>query len=359
MSVAAAPHWWQSRSWQARLLYPVSLVLALVVWNRRRRARSRTGREVAQRAAGAAAGTPLIVVGNLSVGGTGKSPLVQHLVSRLQTAGHRVGIVSRGYGGAPQRAPLLVEPRSDPAEVGDEPVMHARLCQVPVCVCIDRPRAAEYLVARHGATLLIADDGLQHYPMQRSHEIVVVDGQRGFGNGWLLPAGPLREPVSRLQHVDLVAVQVSGNQLGKPTTIDCLPGGVAATGLSLPASGSFALRLTQAVNLVTGEAMAIEALPHGRVHAVTGLGNPQRFFDALRSRGFEVVEHAFADHHRFTADQLQFHDDCPILVTSKDAVKIDRLDITAPVVYDMRVSLQPDVALAAGIDALLASLPRA
>lgn len=356
------PGWWQTRGLIACLLYPVSLSFGLVVAWRHRRGAGRKGQP---------ADVHVIVVGNISVGGTGKSPLVAHLARLLLTRGHRVGIVSRGYGGRAQRMPVVVGPDSDPALVGDEPVMHARLSGVPVCVCIDRPLAVARLREDPGVDVVISDDGLQHYAMARSLEIVVVDGERGFGNRWLLPAGPLREPVSRLRSVDLVAVQVAGCappsgrdgvRHADPQAVQHEPGpgrrhaSLDVSGCSCVA-GEFTLGIDSAVNLATGDAVSLDCLPQGPVHAVTGLGNPRRFFDSLIDRGFSVIEHAFGDHHQFTAHELRFDDDRPVLVTSKDAVKIAQLPIELHRFTEVRVVLQADAVLANAIDDMLARLP--
>ncbi len=406
--MSSPPSWWKTRNWTACLLYPASLLFGWIV-RFRRHARVIHGTpghlhgsgSYDERVAGAGGnenaasdpGTlpvPVIVVGNISVGGTGKSPLVAHLVALLRARGHRPGIVSRGYGGAPQREPAMVDRDSDPAQVGDEPVMHARLNDVPVCVCVDRPRAVVRLTRRtadaraHTRTderpvdvdIVISDDGLQHYAMARTVEIVVVDGERGFGNGWLLPAGPLREPVSRLRLVDLVAVQASDRQLQAPDhrALPAVMGSAGVPHLSEPSHaversvmpqlsglpctvGSFVLRIEACVNLATGELMKLSALPRGVVHAVTGLGNPRRFFGSLRAAGFSVIDHAFDDHHRYTADELNFDDRLPVLVTSKDAVKIERLGIALDRFVEVRVGLHADAALAAGIEQALARLP--
>ncbi|HEX8778683.1 MAG TPA: tetraacyldisaccharide 4'-kinase [Rhodanobacter sp.] len=240
---------------------------------------------------------PVIVIGNLTAGGTGKTPLTIALGEALRARGFRPGVVSRGHGGR-QRGPMLLEGTPDPTMVGDEPcLIHAS--GVPVAVGRDRPAAAQRLVA-DGCDLVIADDGLQHYRLARDVEICVIDGGRRFGNGRLLPAGPLREPLRRLSRVDLRVCNGDTPQAGEYPMR--LAGGDAATldGVRRQPLADF-----------TGR----------RVHAVAGIGNPARFFASLRDAGIEVVEHAFPDHHAFVASDLAFGDELPVLMTDKDAVK--------------------------------------
>lgn len=240
---------------------------------------------------------PVVVVGNLSVGGTGKTPLTIAVAEALRARGYRPGVVSRGYGGS-QRQPLLLDDAPDPARVGDEPCL-IRASGVPVAVGRDRPAAAQLLLDA-GCNVVIADDGLQHYALARDVEICVIDGVRRFGNRRLLPAGPLREPLDRLWRVD---VRVCN-------------GGV-------PAEGEYPMQLGggETVSLCDGHRRPLVNFSGQRVHAVAAIGHPSRFFGSLRAAGIEVVEHAFADHHAYTADELDFGDQLPLLMTDKDAVK--------------------------------------
>jgi len=238
-------------------------------------------------------GRPVLVVGNLTVGGTGKTPLVAWLAQRLHARGLKVGIVSRGYGRAGS-APRFVEHDSRWQDVGDEPLLLRRATGCSVVVAADRVAGARMLAAQ-GADVIIADDGLQHLRLARDCEIVVIDGTRGFGNGSLLPAGPLREPVSRLASVDAI---VTNGMAAQPSSFEM-------TLVPLPPQS------------LAGQG----GQPGRRVHAVAGIGNPQRFFDTLRTQGFDPIEHPFPDHHAFTAADLQFRDDLPVLMTEKDAVK--------------------------------------
>jgi tetraacyldisaccharide 4'-kinase len=240
---------------------------------------------------------PVIVIGNLSVGGTGKTPLTIAVAAALRARGYQPGVVSRGYGGS-QREPLLLDTVSQPSLVGDEPCL-IRSTGVAVAVGRDRPAAAKLLLEA-GCDVVIADDGLQHYALARDLEICVIDGVRRFGNRRLLPAGPLREPISRLQRVDFR---------------------VCNGGISEP--GEYPMQLTGGLieALVGDQSLPLSDLAGRPVHAVAAIGNPQRFFDSLRAAGLKPVEHAFPDHHLFTADDFNFSEDLPLLMTNKDAVK--------------------------------------
>ena len=255
----------------------------------------------------AGAGRPVVVVGNLTVGGTGKTPLTLWLAQALGAAGLRVGIVARGYGSRTGRAPRRVAPDSPWQEVGDEPLILARRSACPTVVGIDRLAAARVLAA-DGVDAILADDGLQHLRLARACEIVVIDGARGLGNGRLLPAGPLREPASRLRQVDAVVVN---GAVTRGSLAPLLPGVVL--GMQLAA--------TEAVSLDERSRRPLGSFNGQRVHAVAGIGNPQRFFSELRAYGLEVIEHAFPDHHPLSAAQVAFADALPVLMTEKDAVK--------------------------------------
>ncbi|MHB1059701.1 MAG: tetraacyldisaccharide 4'-kinase [Rhodanobacter sp.] len=241
---------------------------------------------------------PVVVIGNLSVGGTGKTPLAIAVVASLRERGYRPGVASRGYGGS-QREPVLLDDAPDPRHVGDEPCLIHAASGVPVAVGRDRPAAARLLLDA-GCDVVVADDGLQHYALARDVEICVIDGVRRFGNRRLLPAGPLREPLSRLQRVDLRV---------------CNGGTAAADEYSMQLRGGGVVALDD------GRTQRLADFAGRRVHAVAAIGNPQRFFGSLRAAGIMVIEHAFADHHRFVPADLDFGDDLPLLMTDKDAVK--------------------------------------
>lgn len=246
---------------------------------------------------------PVVIVGNLTAGGSGKTPLVIALVEALRVRGLKPGVVSRGYGGS-QRTPLLLTDTPQPQRVGDEPCLIRQRTGVPIAVGRDRAQAAR-LLAGEGVDVIIADDGLQNPSLARDVEICVIDGQRRFGNGRLLPAGPLREPVERLQ---TVAFRV------------CNGGNAQAGEIAMRLSGGMAVAMAG-----SGAARPLESFAGERVHGVAAIGNPARFFDGLRAHGIEIEPHAFADHHAFTAADLAFGDERPVLMTEKDAVKCTQL----------------------------------
>jgi tetraacyldisaccharide 4'-kinase len=259
-------------------------------------------------------GKPVIVVGNLTVGGTGKTPLTIWLASHLRQRGYEVGLVSRGYGR--ERGGLrTVTSESSWQEVGDEPlILHQRTGCVTL-VASDRVAGARALVGL-GAKVILADDGLQHLRMRRDCEIVVVDGARGLGNGRVLPAGPLRESGVRAQVAD--ALVVNGGAEGEP--VRGLPAELAAAALRLRLRAAHARQMAGA-----GQEQPLEAFRGRPVHAVAGIGNPQRFFADLRARGLELIEHPFPDHHALAAADLDFGDGLAVLMTEKDAVKCRQL----------------------------------
>ena len=253
---------------------------------------------------------PLIIVGNINVGGTGKSPLVIWLAAQFKALGYQPGIVSRGHGGN-GGYPLEVRPHSNTAATGDEALMLLRRTGCPVVVDPDRVSAVRLLLAEHACDVVIADDGLQHYALGRHVEIVVIDGARGLGNGLCLPAGPLREPPARLQEVDFVVVN-GQQQLSLPVVkpVDVMQ-----------------LVPDALIHVETGATLALNTQQLGHtVHGVAGIGHPERFFATLRHLGFEVIAHEFADHHRFSLTDLMFNDSLPVIMTEKDAVKVSTLN---------------------------------
>ena len=256
---------------------------------------------------------PVIVVGNITVGGTGKTPFSMWLAQQLIDDGFRVGIVLRGYGGRAKQWPQRVEPTSDWRIVGDEAVLIAsQVNQAVVVADPDRVRAAEKAIEL-GADIIVSDDGLQHYRLQRDVEILVVDERRRFGNGHLLPAGPLREPVARSKSVDLC---VMSRRLGSEHP------GASASNRSEGQSGVLAVGLLKrAHNLRTERIVALDHFRGSHVHAIAAIGHPAAFFDALRACGLEVREHAFRDHAELTEADITFADAAPVLMTQKDAVK--------------------------------------
>ena len=246
-------------------------------------------------------GRPVIVIGNLTAGGAGKTPLAIWLLQALARGGRRPALVSRGYGGAEPAVPYRVAASDAPETAGDEPLLVLRETGLPVWVCRDRLAAARAAVA-DGADVIVADDGLQHYRLRRDFEIVVVDAQRGFGNGRLLPAGPLRESVARLAEVDAVVCNGSGPHC-------------PAQGLRMVLSGS------EAVRLDGGARRALDSFAGGTVHAVAGIGHPERFFALLEAHGLAVQRHPLPDHGRVPSALLAPADGRPVFMTSKDAMR--------------------------------------
>ena len=298
--------WHGGGSRWAALLVPLGWIYqGLVAWRRRyfRRIQQRLWQPP----------VPVIVIGNITAGGTGKTPVVSWLASQLRTQGYKPGLVLRGYlgsggFGAPYY-PYRVDAESAPATVGDEAVMLIQQTGCPVCVAPDRVSAVRELIDE--CDIIIADDGLQHYSLKRDMEIAVVDGVRGFGNGRLMPAGPLREPTSRLREVDMVLCNGSENTTG-------IDGAIC-----------FGLRPDYWMRLSDGALLPLQQGPSSReVHAVAALGNPLRFIRTLRSLGFVVHEHIFPDHHLYQPDDVKFDDELPILMTVKDAVKCRHMGLT-------------------------------
>ena len=307
-------HWYRD-SFVSRLLTPLSWLYCLLVFVRR--ALYRAGILRVTRLP-----VPVVVVGNLTVGGSGKTPLVIWFTRFLREQGWRPGIVTRGYGGQAARWPQTVTPESDPESVGDEPVLLAREAGCPVVADPDRVRAAERLV-RLGCNIVVSDDGLQHYRLARDFEIAVIDGARRFGNGRCLPAGPLREPVSRLKEVQ-ARVTLGEAQAGE-------------WAMALEAKSFHRLEAPEA----TAEVDRFQGQP---MHAVAGIGHPARFFDQLRRLGLDIVPHPFPDHHRFRERDLVFGDAHETVMTQKDAVKCERLaGVTG---WYLAVEVRPDPAFA-------------
>ena len=290
LSESLQERWYQERSpfWWT---LPVAMLYGFAI--RLRRAMYRRGWLRSERMP-----VPVVVVGNITAGGAGKTPLVIAMVEALRARGFKPGVASRGYGGG-ARAPMLLDEHPDPREAGDEPALVRLRTRVPVAIAHDRPAAARLLIDQD-VDVIVADDGLQHYALARDIEICVIDGVRRFGNGRLLPAGPLREQASRLDEVDFIV---------------CNGGD--------PRRGEIPMRLR--ANAVRGlrddSIRPLDEFANTRVHAVAGIGNPQRFFDTLRAHGVDPVEHAFPDHHAYDVRDLEFGDALPVLMTEKDAVK--------------------------------------
>ena len=306
----------------AASLVPLSWLFGAIV--RARRALYRRGWLASERV-----NAPVIVVGNLTIGGSGKTPLAIALAEALARAGRHPGFVSRGHG---RRGGDVREARAgdDPADVGDEPLLLAAT-GFPVVVGADRVAAARALIERHPhVDVVIADDGLQHYRLARDVEIAVVDESRGTGNGRMLPAGPLREPVSRLAEVDAVVRLVDGEAASPPDH-----GGRDTT----------MTHRVVAIRSLADPSRAVDPSqwPRGRVHAVAGIGNPARFFATLARIGIEAVPHAFHDHHDYVAADLDFPGAAAIVMTAKDAVKCARFDDPRLHALDIRAEIAPSL----------------
>ena len=289
---------WYKKSLWLYLLYPFALIFSYLTTRRRRKYIKNINESYK-------ADVPIIVVGNLTIGGTGKTPLVKHIAIELIERGYKPGIVSRGYGGKFKET-LQVKEDSSVKETGDEAQILAKL-NLPFYLDKNRVRAVKTLIKNHDCDVIISDDGLQHYSMARDIEIAVIDGKRRFGNNLTFPAGPLRESIKRLKSVDFI-VNNSG-----PTEED-----------------EFLMSVSPSkfVHLKSGKSYSVDNWPmHKQIHAVAGLGNPGRFFDLLEKLGFEIIRHPFPDHHNFTSSDMFYFDHLPIVMTEKDASKCKDLDI--------------------------------
>ena len=288
---------WYKKSLWLYLLFPFSAVISYLTSRRRRKFLKDTKNRFKSK-------IPLIVVGNLTIGGTGKTPLVKYIASELQKLGYKPGLVSRGYGGKFKET-LMVTDQTPVKQTGDEAQILSTL-NLPFYIDQNRVRALKALNDNHDCDIIISDDGLQHYQMNRDIEIVVIDGKRRFGNNLSFPAGPLRESKKRLDSVDFI-VNNSG-----PTE-----------------DGEHLMNISPSkfIHLKSGKSYPVEEWPmHKQVHAVAGLGNPGRFFDLLARLGFDIVRHPFPDHHNFMSSELHYLDHLPIVMTEKDASKCKDFD---------------------------------
>ncbi len=242
----------------------------------------------------------IIVVGNITVGGVGKTPFVAHLARCCKDKGLRVGVVARGYGRTDESSLIEVLNDSDAVEVGDEALMLKQQISCPIAVAADRTKAAMYLNDKYDLDVIISDDGLQHYNLARNYEIVVVDGERLFGNGRCLPAGPLREPISRLNTVDLVI----------------------SNGENALYEYQYTVSYSEFVSLTSADVKkSFEDFANVKVHAVAGIGSPKRFFAVLEKADLDIIPHVFTDHYTYKQADIEFNDNLPIIMTEKDAVK--------------------------------------
>lgn len=282
--------------------HPALKLLQPLEWLYRRVVAGKRARFLAGEGTIYRAPVPLIVVGNITVGGTGKTPLILWMIEHCQRQGLRVGVVSRGYGAKPAQLPWRVRAEQGAAEAGDEPLLIVQRTGVALMIDPDRSRAVQALLAAEPLDLILCDDGLQHYRLARDLELVLIDAARGLGNRRCLPAGPLREPVERLHSVDA--------QLFNGAASDT------------PQGYAFQLQPTALVNLLTGERRGLDHFAPGQVlHAVAGIGNPRRFFTTLQALHWRPVAHAFADHAQYSPQALSFTPALPLVMTEKDAVK--------------------------------------
>lgn len=282
--------------------HPALIILRPLEWlyrwlTGRRRAAFVAGRREIYRAP-----VPVVVVGNITVGGTGKTPMILYLIEHCRARGIRVGVVSRGYGAQPPSFPWRVRAEHSAEQAGDEPLLIVQRSSVPLMIDPDRSRAVRALLAQEPLDLILSDDGLQHYCLARDLELVLIDAARGLGNKRCLPAGPLREPPERLSSVDAVLYNGSAND---------------------PAGGyGFVLHPSALVNLCSAARVSTQHFPAAQqLHALAGIGNPQRFFTTLEQLNWRPITHAFADHANYSAAALQFAPPLPLVMTEKDAVK--------------------------------------
>lgn len=303
-------HYWYQPGFLVWLLLPLSWLFCAVAVTRRKLYQLNVKKSYS-------ADAPVVVIGNIVAGGSGKTPLLISICEYIKQQGFKPGVVSRGYGGTVTGLKQLHD--DDQAElVGDEPMMIYQRTRVPVVVGPDRAAAVNYLLDNNKCDIVLSDDGLQHYRMRRDIEIAVVDTNRRFGNGFCLPAGPLREPVSRLAEVDLVVY--NGTSTGGAE--NCC----------------YTLEIVELYRLGSGESSSLASFTGKSVHAVAGIGNPERFFTQLRDNDIDVVEHAFSDHHRYQQDDFSGWDDGCIIMTEKDAVKCSSLSL--PDAWVVRVEAQ-------------------
>ena len=303
MTTFIVDSWYRGAAW-LYLLWPLSLLYRCVIFIRRlcyRLGFFHTSEFP----------VPVIVVGNITVGGTGKTPLVIALIKELQKAGFKPGVISRGYGSQSPNYPFHVTGDCSPHESGDEPLLIALRTQVPVVVDAKRSYAVTELLEQYDCDVIISDDGLQHYSLARTVELAVIDSHRRLGNEQCLPCGPLREPVSRLNTVDLIVHNGAGDTFDTKTLQYTM--------------------LMQATSLLTlDDSLSVtfdDWSESNLIHAVAAIGNPDRFFDTLRGLGFTIIEHVFPDHHLFIKQDIQFDDGLPVIMTEKDAVKVRSLSV--------------------------------
>jgi subfamily B ATP-binding cassette protein MsbA len=313
---------WYNRSYWLWLLWPLSLVTKKV--SELRLKKFLTGKTKSWKA-----NIPLIVVGNIVAGGTGKTPFVIWLSKKLLDLGYKPGVISRGYGGKAKKYPLVMEDSTRVRMSGDEPKLIYQNAKVPVYVSPNRVAAAKQMIEETDCNVIISDDGLQHYQLNRDIEIVIFDGSRGIGNELCLPAGPLREPVKRIESVDFI---VSSNK------------SLSKQGINENAIMKY--KATEWVRLSDQKKVTLNSWPLGKViHGVAGIGNPSKFFTTLKELNFKVIEHSFPDHYQFTEDDLTFSEKLPIVMTEKDAARCHKIQVKNIWVLKIEAELPDEFAL--------------
>lgn len=311
---------WDRQAWWLWLLRPLEMLFRAAA--ALRRALYRSGILGSYRAP-----APLVVIGNITVGGTGKTPVVIALAQAMQQRGIRPGVVSRGHGADAGVFPRIVDASSTAADCGDEALLLWRRLQCPCVVAPSRVSAARLLLEQFPVDIVFSDDGLQHYAMWRDMEIILYDARRRWGNGWCLPAGPLREPLARLDSADFILCRGQGDRRVTYIAQDL-------------------------VNLHSGEVRPVSS--HGlagRVHAVAGIGQPGQFFEMLEQLGFTLQRHSFPDHHPYSAGDFTGLTDRPVIMTEKDAVKCR--DLAGPDSWYLRISAAVPEAVVAAVASLV------
>lgn len=263
---------------------------------------------------------PVIIVGNITAGGGGKTPMVIWLVNHLKTLGYKPGIISRGYGGKRKVEPMFVTPHADSHASGDEPLLMAQKTQVPVMVGKDRSKAGKQLIAQYNVNVIVSDDGMQHYALKRDLELVMLDAKWQTGNNMFLPAGPLREPLTRLSEADLVIYK--GH---------------------LDDKHHYKLGIESVYPLGhPSKPVDIKSFRSQKIHAVAGIANPSSFFNLLSKEGLAIIKKPLPDHHEITSDDISFDDDAPIMMTEKDAVKCTQFNLNNIWVVQLKIIMEPE-----------------
>lgn len=309
--------WYAASPGALKLLLPLEKLFIFLA--QRRRQAYITGKKLSYQSP-----VPVIIVGNLHVGGSGKSPIVAALAKHLTSLGYKCGIVSRGYGGKAASYPVFVTPNSNASQVGDEPLMLAQQTGLPVAVSPKRPEAAQLLIEK-GCNLILADDGLQHYALQRHLELVVLDAQRGWGNNHCLPVGPLREPAQRLAEVDWLLIQQPAinktAHLDNPAAPPFLTPQLPQVPLKHPPV-NYALAVSHWRNLAGAVRENLPFAAGQQVNALAAISQPEKFFAQLESLGLKVSRHPKADHAPLNQQDLNLAaNQLPLVITAKDAVK--------------------------------------